>query len=78
VHPSRSANASPPMVLFPWHFSDLDSTSDMCADIGSECVPLIVNKNDKRSQCQIDYENRRSCIAKVKVAVTSALDDMSQ
>jgi len=50
----------------------------MCADIGSECVPLIVNKNDKRLQCQIDYENRRSCIAKVKFAVTSALDDMSQ
>jgi len=50
----------------------------MCTDIGSKCFPLIVSKNDKRLQCQIDYENRRSCIAKVKFAVTSALDDMSQ
>ena len=50
----------------------------MREDIGSECVPLIVSKHDKRSQCRIDYENRRSYIAQVKVAVTSALDDMSQ
>jgi len=50
----------------------------MCTDIGSKCFPLIVSKTGKHSQGQIDYENRRSCIAKVKVVVTSAFDNVSQ